>query len=74
MTIFVLGASYIFVCVIISVTSDLFISSFIAKTDSKDVFDATRGNPENYGLRDKDYLLDEEIGKIRKKHNNYLTF
>lgn len=45
--------------------------SFFAERDSNSVFMKVTTNPDVYGLRDRDFLLDDEIVKIRKKYKNY---
>lgn len=45
---------------------------FFPEKNSNAVFIKIRTNPDYYGLRDRDYLLDEEIDKIQKKYPNYL--
>jgi hypothetical protein len=44
---------------------------FFPERDSPGVFIKTVSNPTSFGLRDRDYLTDEEILKIRKLHPNY---
>lgn len=45
--------------------------SFIPEKDSHGVFTQTRSRPEKYGLRDRDFLLDTEIDRLKKKYPNY---
>lgn len=44
---------------------------FCAEKDSASVFFQVRTRPQFYGLRDRDFLLDSEIEKIRKFYPNY---
>lgn len=45
--------------------------SFIPEQNSNAVFIKVRGNPDKFGLRDRDYLIDEEIIKLKKHFQNY---
>jgi hypothetical protein len=44
---------------------------FFPERDSSSVFVKTKTKLGYYGLRDRDYLLDTEIERIRKKYPNY---
>lgn len=44
---------------------------FCAEKDSASVFFQVRTRPHFYGLRDRDFLLDSEISKIRKSFPNF---
>lgn len=44
---------------------------FCAEKDSASVFFQVRTRPQFFGLRDRDFLLDSEIEKIRKTYPNY---
>ena len=44
---------------------------FFPERDSAGVFIKVKTKLETYGLRDRDYLLDTEIERIRKKYPNY---
>ena len=44
---------------------------FFAERDSSTVFIKVKEKLDFYGLRDRDFLLDSEIEKIRKKYPNY---
>lgn len=44
---------------------------FFPERDSASVFIKVKTKLETYGLRDRDYLLDSEIERIRKKYPNY---
>jgi hypothetical protein len=44
---------------------------FVPERDSGSVFMKVVGNPDFYGLRDRDFLLDSEITKIRTKFPKY---
>lgn len=46
-------------------------TSFFPERDSSSVFIKIKTNPDYFGLRDRDFLLDSEIQKIRNKHHNY---
>lgn len=45
--------------------------SFIPENNSASVFIKIRSNEDYYGIRDRDFLLDSEISRIRKKYKNY---
>ncbi|NND77029.1 MAG: hypothetical protein HKN39_02455 [Flavobacteriales bacterium] len=45
--------------------------TFFPESDSSSVFIKVKTNPDKYGLRDRDFLLDSEIEKIKKKYSNY---
>lgn len=45
--------------------------SFYPERDSAAVFMQVRTRPHLFGLRDRDYLLDSEITKLKKKFPNY---
>lgn len=45
---------------------------FIAESDSSGVFIKTVAHPAHFGLRDRDFLTDLEIKRIKSQHNNYL--
>lgn len=44
---------------------------FYAENDSASVYISAKTKINQYGLRDRDFLLDSEIIKIRSKHPNY---
>ncbi|CAG5081437.1 COR domain-containing protein [Parvicella tangerina] len=44
---------------------------FFAERDSSSVYMKVTTKPDYYGLRDRDFLLDTEIKRIRAKHENY---
>lgn len=44
---------------------------FCGEKDSSSVFFQVRTRPQFFGLRDRDFLLDSEIKKIRKQYPNY---
>lgn len=44
---------------------------FFPERDSSSVFIQVKTTTDRYGLRDRDYLLDSEIEKIKKKYPNY---
>lgn len=44
---------------------------FVGVKDVKDVFLQTKNQPKSFGLRDRDYLTDTEISRIRKKYPNF---
>lgn len=44
---------------------------FVPEKDSSSVYIKTTTNIDYYGLRDRDFLLDEEIEKIKSKYTNY---
>ncbi len=46
-------------------------TSFFPERDSSAVFMQIKLNPDLFGLRDRDFLLDSEIEKIRKKYTKY---
>jgi internalin A len=46
-------------------------TKFFGDRDSTSVFIQISTKPDLFGLRDKDFLLDTEIERIRKKHPNY---
>lgn len=46
-------------------------TSFFPERDSSSVFIKIHTNPDYFGLRDRDFLLDSEIQKIKKKYENY---
>lgn len=46
-------------------------TSFFPEKDSASVFMKVKLNPDFYGLRDRDFLLDTEIEKIQSKYKNY---
>lgn len=46
-------------------------AQFFPERDSASVFIKASTKPDFYGLRDRDFLLDSEIEKIRHKHKNY---
>ena len=43
---------------------------FVGVKDVKDVFLQTKNQPKSFGLRDRDYLTESEILRIRKKYSN----
>jgi internalin A len=45
--------------------------SFIPEKDSAGVYTQTKSRLEKYGLRDRDFLLDTEIVKLKQKYSNY---
>jgi hypothetical protein len=45
--------------------------SFISEKDSNGVFSQTKSRVDKYGLRDRDFLLDSEIERLRKQYPNY---
>lgn len=45
--------------------------SFIPEKNSNGVFIKVRANPEQFGIRDRDYLIDSEIERIQKLFPNY---
>ncbi len=45
--------------------------SFIAERDAGGVFAQTKSRIDKFGLRDRDFLLDSEIQRLRKKYPNY---
>lgn len=44
---------------------------FAPERDSASVFVQTKLRPERYGLRDRDFLLDSEIQRLRRQYPNY---
>lgn len=44
---------------------------FQPETNSNSVYIKASANPLCFGLRDRDFLSDNEISKIKKKHSNY---
>lgn len=46
-------------------------TKFYPEKDSASVFIQVKTNPERFGLRDRDFLTDAEINKIRTKYPNY---
>ncbi|MBL7813117.1 MAG: hypothetical protein JNL57_12920 [Bacteroidetes bacterium] len=44
---------------------------FIPERDSSSVYTKVITNPDKFGLRDRDFLTDPEIDKIKSKHPNY---
>jgi len=46
-------------------------TKFFPEKNSNSVFIKTKLNPDYYGLRDRDFLLDSEISKIKHKYINY---
>ncbi len=44
---------------------------FIKENNSSGVYIKTVANPTHFGLRDRDYLTDREIQKLKKQHKNY---
>jgi internalin A len=44
---------------------------FFPERDSQSVFMQIKVHPDRFGLRDRDYLLDSEIQKLKKKYPNY---
>lgn len=44
---------------------------FFPERDSASVFIKASTKPDFYGLRDRDFLLDSEIERIKRKHKNY---
>lgn len=45
--------------------------SFISEKDAGGVFSQTKVRIDKFGLRDRDFLLDSEIFKLRQKYPNY---
>lgn len=45
--------------------------SFIPEQNSNSVFIKVRANPDKFGLRDRDFLTDEEIQRLKKQFKNY---
>ena len=45
--------------------------SFIAERDANGVFSQTKSRIDKFGLRDRDFLLDIEIERLRTKYPNY---
>jgi hypothetical protein len=45
---------------------------FIPESNSNAVYIKIIANPTHFGLRDRDFLTDSEIQKLRKQHSNYL--
>jgi len=45
---------------------------FIAESNSNGVYIKTVANPTHFGLRDRDYLTDGEINKLKLHHTNYI--
>lgn len=45
---------------------------FIPENNSNGVFIKTVANPTHFGLRDRDFLTDNEIQKLKKQYSNYL--
>lgn len=45
--------------------------TFYPERDSNNVFIQVKTNPDKYGLRDRDFLTDQEIQKIKNKYQNY---
>jgi internalin A len=46
-------------------------TKFFPERDSSSVFMKVKTNPDVYGLRDRDFLLDNEIENIKGKYKNY---
>ncbi|MDD3323258.1 MAG: hypothetical protein PHS59_17630 [Paludibacter sp.] len=44
---------------------------FLPEKNSNGVFTKIRSNPDKFGLRDRDYLIDSEIEKLQKQYSNY---
>lgn len=45
--------------------------SFVSERDANGVFSQTKSRPGKFGLRDRDFLLDSEISRLRTKYPNY---
>jgi len=45
--------------------------SFLPEKDSNGVYVQIKSRPEKYGLRDRDFLLDSEIERLKAKYPNY---
>jgi small GTP-binding protein len=45
--------------------------SFVSEKDSNGVFTQTKSRPDKYGLRDRDFLLDSEVIRLRRQYPNY---
>jgi small GTP-binding protein len=50
---------------------DLINVSFVSERDAHGVFTQTKNRIDKFGLRDRDFLLDSEILRLRKKYPNY---
>ncbi|MFY7671903.1 COR domain-containing protein [Tenacibaculum sp. MEBiC06402] len=46
-------------------------TKFFPENNSNGVFIKIKTNPDYFGLRDRDFLIDSEIDKIQKKYPNY---
>lgn len=46
-------------------------TKFFPERDSNSVFMKVKTDPDLYGLRDRDFLLDTEINRIKNKYRNY---
>lgn len=44
---------------------------FLSEKNSNGVFIKVKSNPDKFGLRDRDYLIDTEINKLQKSYPNY---
>ncbi|AWG25590.1 coiled-coil domain-containing protein [Flavobacterium kingsejongi] len=44
---------------------------FIPETNSNGVYIKVQANPTHFGVRDRDYLTDNEVIKLKKLHKNY---
>jgi hypothetical protein len=45
--------------------------TFLPEKNSNGVFIKVRSNPDKFGMRDRDYLMDTEINKLQSKYPNY---
>jgi internalin A len=45
--------------------------SFISEKDSNGVFSQTKSRLDKFGLRDRDFLIDSEIARLKKQYPNY---
>ena len=44
---------------------------FLPEKNSNGVFIKVRANPDKFGIRDRDYLMDDEIDKLQNTYSNY---
>ena len=45
--------------------------TFIPEKNSNGVFIKVKANPDKFGVRDRDYLIDTEIKKLQQRYTNY---
>lgn len=45
--------------------------TFLSEKNSNGVFIKVKANPDKFGVRDRDYLIDTEIKKLQKQYTNY---